>query len=110
MWRRRPRRTSYSREKLKPLPKSGGTTYHFVTGGLSAALAQARSAAGERNVCVLGGADLIRQFIAAGLIDELRIHLAHVLLGSGTRLFEGLDIHGVQFLNTRVFPARASRT
>jgi len=66
----------------------GPTTFTFVTAGLERALAQAREAAGDRDVCVMGGAGLARQVLAAGLADELRIHVAPLLLGAGTRLFE----------------------
>lgn len=71
--------------------RRGGTTYTFVTDGLERALAQAREAAGDRDVVVLGGAAIIQQCIRAGLVDELRLHLVHVLLGGGTRLLDGLD-------------------
>jgi dihydrofolate reductase len=54
-------------------------------------VAQARAAAGDRDVVVLGGAAIIQQCIRAGLVDELRLHLVHVLLGGGTRLFDGVD-------------------
>ena len=73
-----------------PIPKRGGTTYSFVTDGLEAALAKARQAAGDRNVAVLGGADIIRQCIQGGLLDELRLHVVHIVLGGGTALFGGL--------------------
>jgi dihydrofolate reductase len=72
-----------------PLEMDGGTTFHFVTGGTEAALEQARAAAGERDVAVAGGAATVNQYLAAGLIDELRLHVAPVLLGAGERLFEG---------------------
>jgi dihydrofolate reductase len=66
----------------------GGTTYTFVTDGLEAALAQACGAAGDRDVAVLGGAEIIRQRVCGGLLDEIRLH---VVLGGGTALFGGLD-------------------
>jgi dihydrofolate reductase len=69
-----------------PLPMQGDTTFHFVTGGVADALRQARDAAGERNVSVVGGAKAIQQFLAAGLLDELQLHIVPVLLGSGERL------------------------
>jgi dihydrofolate reductase len=72
-----------------PLPMAGGTTFHFVTDGITAALKLAREAAGDRNVAVAGGAATVNQFLAAGLIDELRLHVAPVLLGRGERLFDG---------------------
>lgn len=74
-----------------PIVKEGGTTYTFVTGGIAAALALAKEAAGGKDVAVLGGADVIRQCAEAGLLDELRLHLAHILLGDGTRLFNRID-------------------
>jgi dihydrofolate reductase len=63
-------------------------TFTFVTTGVADAVAQAQRAAGDREVSVMGGASIIRQCLAAGLADELRLHLAPVLLGGGTRLFE----------------------
>jgi dihydrofolate reductase len=72
----------------EPLVKEGGTTFTFVTDGIESALEQAREAAGERDVAVAGGADVARQGLAAGRIDELQLNVAPVLLGSGTRLFE----------------------
>lgn len=74
-----------------PIVKEGGTTYTFVTGGTAAALARAKEAAGGKAVAVLGGAEVIRQCAEAGLLDELRLHLAHILLGDGTRLFNRID-------------------
>jgi dihydrofolate reductase len=67
-----------------------GGVYTFVTGGIERALEQARIAAGDRTVCVMGGAATGRQYIAAGLVDEISIHLVPVLFGGGTRLFEEL--------------------
>ncbi|MEV4417554.1 dihydrofolate reductase family protein [Catellatospora sp. NPDC049609] len=80
--------THHERE---PLERKGGTVFHFVTGGITKALARARAAAGDRNVAVAGGAATVNQFLAAGLIDELRLHIAPVVLGRGERLFEGVD-------------------
>jgi dihydrofolate reductase len=69
----------------------GGTIFHFVTGGIHEALERAREAAGEKDVRIGGGASTIRQYLGEGLIDELHIAIAPVLLGSGERLFEGVD-------------------
>jgi dihydrofolate reductase len=69
--------------------KDGGTTFAFVTEGIEAALEEARAAAGEKDVHVAGGAAAVQQYLAAGLIDELQINLTPVLLGGGTRLFDG---------------------
>lgn len=74
----------------EPLLMEGGTSFTFVTEGIEAALEQARAAAGEKNVAVAGGASAIQQALRVGALDELRIHVAPVLLGGGTRLFEPL--------------------
>lgn len=71
--------------------KRGGTTYTFVTDGIERALAHARATAGDRNVVVLGGAAVIQQCMRAGLLDELQLHLVHILLGGGTSLFAGVE-------------------
>lgn len=72
------------------LPMKGGTTYSFVTSGIEAALAQARAAAGPKNVGIWGGASIIRAYLQAGLLDELHLHVIPLLLGGGIRLFETL--------------------
>ena len=77
--------THHARE---PLEMEGGTTFHFVTDGIESALEQARAAAGERPVAVAGGASAVRQYLAAGLLDELYLHVAPVVLGAGERLLE----------------------
>jgi dihydrofolate reductase len=75
-----------------PLEMEGGTTFTFVTDGIESALEQARAAAGEsKDVRVSGGADAIQQYIRAGLLDELHIHVAPILLGGGRRLLENLE-------------------
>jgi dihydrofolate reductase len=74
-----------------PIAKQGGTTYTFVTDGLEAALGQAGDAAGDQDVAVLGGAEIIRQCIRGGLLDELRLHVVHIVIGGGVALFGGLD-------------------
>ena len=73
----------------EPVAMEGGTTYHFVTGGIAAALEQARAAAGDRRVAIAGGAQTIAQYLRAGLIDELRLHVAPILLGGGVRPLDG---------------------
>jgi dihydrofolate reductase len=77
--------THHARE---PLEMDGGTTFHFVTGGVSEAVEQARAAAGERDVSVAGGAATVQQILAAGLLDELYLHIVPVLLGGGERLLD----------------------
>ncbi|MGH8019701.1 MAG: dihydrofolate reductase family protein [Opitutaceae bacterium] len=74
-----------------PLTMQGGTTFHFVTDGIESALAQARKAAGEKDVAIGGGASVVQQYLAAGLIDEMDIHIVPRLLGSGARLLDNLD-------------------
>jgi dihydrofolate reductase len=71
-----------------PETKQGGTTFTFVTDGVESALERARDAAGDKDVAIAGGADAIQQFLGAGLVDEFQIHVAPILLGRGTRLFE----------------------
>lgn len=73
------------------LVKQGGTSYTFVTDGIERALTHAKAAAGDRNVDVAGGADTVQQFIRAGLLDELQLHVLPVLFGRGVRLFDRLD-------------------
>jgi dihydrofolate reductase len=73
-----------------PLPMEGGTTFHFVTDGIESALEQAQDAAGERDVSIAGGASAVQQYLAAGLLDELYLHIAPVLLGAGERLLENV--------------------
>ena len=73
-----------------PQPMDGGTTYYFITDGIESALAQARAAAGDGDVAIQGGANTINQYLAAGLIDELRLDIVPLTLGAGTRLFEGV--------------------
>ena len=95
--------THYARA---PLPMQGGTTFHFVTDGIESAMTQARKAAGDKDVSIAGGASVVNQFLAARLIDELRLHVAPVLLGAGERLFEGagdvtldpLSVRGTKFV------------
>jgi dihydrofolate reductase len=79
--------THHARE---PLPMEGGTTFHFVTDGIESALEQARAAAGDQDVKIIGGASVIQQYLAAGLLDELQLHIAPVVLGGGERLLENV--------------------
>jgi dihydrofolate reductase len=82
-----------------PADAPDGGVYTFVTGGIERALEQARAAAGDKDVTVMGGADTGQQFVRAGLVDELSIHLVPLLFGSGTRLFEHLGDQHVQLEN-----------
>ena len=79
--------THHRRESL---PMRGGTTFHFVTSGIEAGLEQARSAAGGKDVLVAGGASTVRQFMSAGLLDELYLDIVPVILGRGERLLENV--------------------
>jgi len=79
--------THHAREPLELL---GGTTFHFVTDGIESALELARAAAGEQDVSLGGGANVVQQYLAAGLLDELTISVAPIFLGGGARLFENL--------------------
>ncbi|MCA1735471.1 MAG: dihydrofolate reductase family protein [Actinobacteria bacterium] len=72
------------------LPMEGGTTFHFVTDGIHSALERARSAAGDRNVAIAGGPGTVNQYLAAGLLDELRVHFTPSIIAGGERLFDGV--------------------
>jgi dihydrofolate reductase len=79
--------THHDRE---PLEMDGGTTFLFVTDGIESALEQARAAAGQKDVLIGGGADVIQQYLAAGLVDEFDLHVVPIFLGGGARLFENV--------------------
>ena len=89
-----------------PLALEGGTTFHFITDGIVAALAQAREAAGGKDVSLAGGAQAAQQYLAAGLVDEMEINLVPTLLGSGERLFDGVgdSLHGLSLVRTVASP------
>ena len=72
------------------LEKEGGTTFIFVTDGIESALDQARKSAGDKNISVAGGAETVQQLVAAGLVDEIQLHVAPLFLGGGKRLFDQL--------------------
>lgn len=95
-----------TRHARAPLPMEGGTTFHFVTGGIEQALQKAREAAGRMDVSLAGGANCARQYLAAGLVDEMLIHLVPILLGEGERLFEsvGTDLAGMELVRTVAAP------
>jgi len=90
--------THYARA---PLPMAGGTTFHFVTEGIHAALERATAAAGGRDVRLGGGAATIRQYLAESLIDELHLAVRPILLGRGEPLFQGLDLRALGYECTR---------
>ncbi|CAH0202524.1 dihydrofolate reductase family protein [Microbacterium sp. Bi121] len=91
--------TNYAHE---PIAMEGGTTFHFVTDGFDAAYTQALEVAGERGVDIAGGASTVRQALDAGVIDELTLDIAPVLLGSGERIFDGsrFDFEPVEVLHS----------
>src|SRR6266516_3894295 len=79
-----------SRANIGPVEMEGGTTFHFVTDGIESALEQAKRAAGEKDVMLLGGGQIVQQYLAAGLLDELELHVVPVLRGDGARIFDNL--------------------
>jgi dihydrofolate reductase len=87
-------------EAREPLPMQGGTTYTFVTEGIEAALELAREAAGDKDVGIWGGANIIQEYLKAGLLDEMQIHVIPVLFGDGTRLFEDLGGRRIELKRT----------
>jgi dihydrofolate reductase len=92
-------------EKRDPWQRPGGTTFHFASGGIETALDQARQAAGDRDARIAGGGATILEYVNSGLIDEFAIMLSPALLGSGIRLFEGVDAGRIA-----LEPARAEPT
>ena len=90
--------THYSRD---PQPMDGGTTFYFVTDGIESAFERAREAARDGEVSIHGGATTINQYLAAGLIDELRLHIVPFTLGAGTRLFDGVPPLNLQQIESR---------
>ncbi len=94
--------THHDRE---PLVKDGGTTFTFVTDGIESAFAQAEEAAGGKDIGLAGGADVAQQFLRAGLVDEMQLHVAPVLLGGGTRLLDNLEGANLELECIRVLAA-----
>jgi dihydrofolate reductase len=94
--------THHARE---PLPMEGGTTFHFVTDGIESAVEQARAAAGDQDVKIIGGASVIQQYLAAGLLDELYLHIAPVVLGAGERLLENVGDPTLEPIDVVASPA-----
>ena len=96
--------THHARE---PVRKENGTVFNFVTDGIDAALDQAREAAGDRDVLISGGADVIQQALAAGAVDDFQVNVAPMFLGGGVRLFDGLPA-GLNVEQTRVLHSPAA--
>jgi dihydrofolate reductase len=86
--------THYARNSIE---MQGGTTFHFITNGIHAALEAAKKAAGDCDVRIGGGADTVRQYLQAGLVDEVHLALSPVLLGQGEVLLSGIDLTGLGF-------------
>ncbi len=80
-----------------PIIMEGGTTFYFVTDGIESALEQARAAAGDLDVKIGGGVSTVRQYLTAGLVDEIHFAIAPVVLGQGERMFDGIDLPGLGF-------------
>ena len=93
-------------EERDPWERPGGTTFSFVNDGIESALAQARAAAGDRDVRIAGGGATILEFLDAGLVDEFSIAVSPVLFGSGIRLFEGVDAGRVALEPVRAEPTQ----
>ncbi len=94
--------THHARE---PVEMEGGTTFHFVTDGITSALEQARDAAGDADVQIAGGANTVQQYLAAGLVDEININVSPIFLGAGERLFDNLDGTDLKLEQARVVGA-----
>ena len=90
--------TNHPRE---PIEMEGGTTFHFVTDGIESALAQARKVAGVQSISIAGGPTTVNQFLAAGLLDELRLHITPSILGAGVRVFEGVPPQQLERVSVR---------
>jgi dihydrofolate reductase len=90
--------THYPRD---PIEMEGGTTFHFVTDGIHSALEQARAAAGDQDISVAGGPSTVNAFLAAGLLDELRLHITPFILGAGVRVFEGVPPQAMERVSVR---------
>ena len=94
--------THHARE---PLVMQGDTTFTFVTDGIESALEQARHAAGEKDIALAGGAHVAQQYLKAGLVDEMQLHVVPTLLGAGERLFDTVDdLHGLVLVETVAAP------
>jgi dihydrofolate reductase len=92
----------------KPLQMEGGTVFHFITGGIHDALDQALAAAGGKDVRVGGGVSTIRQYLEAGLVDEMHLAISPVLLGSGEHLLGGLDLLALGYACSEHVPTAAA--
>lgn len=87
-------------EERDSIPMDGGTTFTFVTEGIQAALTEAKLVAGDKDISIAGGANTINQYLAAGLLDELWLHIVPVVIGSGAKLFDGTEGTNLEPLET----------
>lgn len=94
-----------TRHRRESLEMQGGTTFHFVTDGIESALAHAREAAQGRDIWLAGGGSVVNQYLAAGLVDEIDISIAPVILGRGVRLFDGLTRGALELEQVRAIDA-----
>ncbi|MGS0562414.1 dihydrofolate reductase family protein [Microbacterium aurugineum] len=85
----------------EPIEMEGGTTFHFITDGIERALGLARDAAGEQDISIAGGPRTVNQFLAAGLLDELRLHITPCIIGAGERVFEGVPPQRLERVSVR---------
>jgi dihydrofolate reductase len=89
----------------EPLEMDGGTSFHFVSSGIESALGQAKDAAGGRDIWLAGGASVVNQYLAAGLVNEIDLSIAPVVLSSGARLFDGLERGALKLEQVRAVDA-----
>jgi dihydrofolate reductase len=87
-----------------PIVMEGGTTFHFITEGIEAALARAKAVAGDLDVKIAGGVSTVRQYLLAGAIDELHLAVSPIVLGLGEHLFAGIDLPGLGYRVTETVP------
>lgn len=92
-------------EKREPWVQKGTTTYYFINGGIQSALEKAKQSANGKDIRIQGGANTIQQYLNAGLVDEFFIHIAPVFLGSGIRLFDGIDKDNYDIQILEVIPS-----
>ncbi|MCK8468963.1 dihydrofolate reductase family protein [Microbacterium sp. KSW4-16] len=85
----------------EPIEMEGGTTFHFITDGIERALGLARDAAGEQDISIAGGPRTVNQFLTAGLLDELRLHITPCIIGAGERVFEGVPPQRLERVSVR---------